>query len=338
VTTPNADPQLHLTRGVDEISDTSEAQFDTTGDLESASPAAAVAAYGTAVPTGQWRDIWKRFVRNPLSVAGLIIIIGLVVIAIFAPLIAPDDPDKQDLGRIDPVKGFIAGTFQSPSGAHWFGTDDVGRDVFSRVLYGSRIALEVGLATILLAVFIGVVLGSVAGFFGRGWDALIMRIADIFFAFPLLVGAVLIITVVGQGILPVIIALGLFGWATIARLLRGSILSVRETEYVEAARSLGASRWRIVTRHVLPNSYAPVLIYATFSVGSAVVAEAALSYLGVGVKPGVAEWGSMIASGQVHFQEHPGLVMFPSLAVVLTVLAFVFVGDGLRDALDPKLR
>jgi ABC-type dipeptide/oligopeptide/nickel transport system permease subunit len=311
---------------------------DASLDSESIGVSAAAAAYGTATPTGRWRDIWRRFVRNKLAVVGLFIIVSLVTIAVFATTIAPYNPEKQDLGHVDPEKGFVAGTHQPVSWEHWFGTDGNGRDVFSRVLVGSRIALEVGLAAILLSVVIGVFLGSIAGFFGRAWDSLIMRIADIFFAFPLLVGAILIITVTGTGVLPVIIALGIFGWATIARLLRGSILTVREAEYVEAARSLGASRWRLITRHVLPNSYAPVLIYATFNVGTAVVSEAALSFLGVGVKPGVPEWGSMIADGQSHFQQYPGLVFFPSIAVVLTVLAFVFVGDGLRDALDPKLR
>jgi peptide/nickel transport system permease protein len=165
-----------------------------------------------------------------------------------------------------------------------------------------------------------------------------MRICDIFIAFPLLVGAIVVITVAGQGVLPVIIALAIFGWSVVARLLRGSILSVREADYVEAALSLGASRWRIVTRHILPNSFAPVLIYAAFSVGSAVVAESALSFLGVGVKPDVPEWGNMIAAGQSSFDTQPWLTLFPSGAVVLTTLAFVFIGDGLRDALDPKLR
>ena len=307
-------------------------------DVETLAAVSAAAAYGTATPTGRWRDIARRFSRNKLALVGLFLIVALIIIAVFATTIAPYDPEKQNLGTIDPVKGFIPATFQSPSWEHWFGTDSNGRDVFSRVLVGSRIALQVGLAAILLAVVIGVTLGSIAGFFGKAWDSLIMRIADVFFAFPLLVGAILIITVTGTGVLPVIIALGLFGWATIARLLRGSILSVREAEYVEAARSLGASRWRLITRHVLPNSYAPVLIYATFNIGTAIVSEAALSYLGVGVKPGVAEWGSMIAAGQQDLDKYPFLVFFPSLAVVLTVLAFVFVGDGLRDALDPKLR
>jgi peptide/nickel transport system permease protein len=298
------------------------------GDVETSAGTAVAAAFGTANATGQWRDIRRRFVRNRLAVIGLVMVLFVVILAVFAPLIAPFAPRHQDLFN----------TESAPSWKHWFGTDEVGRDQLSRVIYGARIALEVGLASIVLASLIGVFLGALAGYFGRFWDSLIMRIADIFFAFPLLVGAIVIITVIGQGVLPVIIALAIFGWATVARLLRGSILSVREAEYVEAARSLGAGRWRIVTRHILPNSFAPVLVYAAFSVGSAIISEAALSYLGVGVKPDVPEWGNMISAGQGKIVTEPWLSLLPGAAVVFTVLAFVFVGDGLRDALDPKLK
>jgi peptide/nickel transport system permease protein len=298
-------------------------------DVESEGAAATAAAFGgTVKASGQWSDIRRRFLRNPLAVLGLVIIVGLVLIAIFAPQLAPYKPKHQDL----------INTESPPSWEHPFGTDVVGRDQLSRVLYGTRIALIVGLSSIVLASAIGVLLGSIAGYFGRFWDSLIMRIADIFFAFPLLVGAILVITLTGQGVLSVIVALGVFGWATISRLLRGSILSVREADYVEAARSLGASSWRIITRHVLPNSLAPVLVFAAFSVGSAVISEAALSYLGVGVSPDVPEWGNMIAAGQATFSTKPWMTLLPCGAVVLTTLAFVFVGDGLRDALDPKLK
>ncbi len=301
------------------------------GDLQAVGATAVAAAYGTVAATGQWRDIRRRFVRNKLAVLGLIMVVLLIIVAIFAPLLAPYDPYQITTDT-------LLNTLASPSPKHWFGTDADGIDQFSKVLYGTRIALEVGLASIALSVVIGVFLGALAGYFGRAWDATIMRVADIFFAFPLLIGAIVIITVRGTGVTSVILALGIFGWAPIARLLRGSILSVREAEYVEGARSLGASRWRIVTRHVLPNSYAPVLIYATFSVGVAIVAEASLSFLGAGVKPGVPEWGSMIADGQPYFRDMPWLSLLPSIPVVLTVLAFVFVGDGLRDALDPRAK
>ncbi|HWG93810.1 MAG TPA: ABC transporter permease [Mycobacteriales bacterium] len=278
--------------------------------------------------TSQLTDIRRRFFRNRLAVVGLGLITLLVVVAAFAPWLAPHDPLRQDLTN----------TLAGPSGEHLLGTDVLGRDQLSRIIYGSRVAIVVGLASILIAVVIGVALGAVAGYFGRFWDSLIMRVADVFFAFPLLIGAIIIIVVVGRGVLPVVIALAVFSWATVARLLRSSILSVRESEYVEAARSLGASRWRIVTRHVLPNSLAPVLVYATFNVGTAVVATSALSFLGVGVSPEVPEWGNMIAAGRGFVGVADYLWIFPSVAIVLTVLGFVFAGDGLRDALDPKLR
>ncbi|HEV2759474.1 MAG TPA: ABC transporter permease [Acidimicrobiales bacterium] len=286
------------------------------------------AAVGGITRQTQFGNVRRRFLRNKLAVVGLVMLTIVFVTAVFAPIIATHPPRAQDLNI----------TLQGPSSEHWFGTDELGRDVFSRVVHGTRIAVTVGLASIFLALVIGVVLGAVSGYLGRAWDALIMRIADVFFAFPLIIGAIMIILVVGRGVAPVIIALGLFSWATIARLLRSSILSIRESEYVEAARSLGASKWRIVTRHVLPNSMAPVLVYAMVSVAAAIVAQASLSYLGVGVPPDVPDWGNMISSGQKFFGFKDYLWVFPSMAVVFTVLGFVFVGDGLRDALDPRLR
>jgi peptide/nickel transport system permease protein len=276
----------------------------------------------------QFGDVWRRFLRNKLAVVGLVMVGIVLFTAVAAPLVAPHDPQIPDLGN----------TLASPSTEHWFGTDENGRDLFSRVIYGTRIAMTVGVSAILLALVIGVVLGSLAGYLGRGWDAVIMRLADVFFAFPLLIGALVIVLVVGRGLMPVILALGIFGWATVARLLRSSILSVRESEYVEAARSLGAGRWRIVTRHVLPNSMAPVLVYAMVSVATAIVTEASLSYLGVGLPPDVPDWGNMISAGQKFFGYKDFLWFLPSTALVFTVLGFVFVGDGLRDALDPRLR
>jgi peptide/nickel transport system permease protein len=276
----------------------------------------------------QFGDIRKRFFRNKLAVLGLVMIGIVFALAAFAPLIAPFNPRVQDLGN----------TTAKPSAAHWFGTDELGRDQLSRVIHGSRIAIVVGLTSIILALLLGVILGSIAGYRGGRADSVVMRTADAFFAFPLLIGAIMIILVTGRGVLPVILAIAIFTWAVPARLLRSSILSVREAEYVEAARSLGASSWRIVTRHVLPNSMAPVLVYGMVSVGTAIVAETSLSFLGVGVKPDIPDWGNMIAAGRQFFGFLDYLWLFPSLAVVFTVLGFVFVGDGLRDALDPRLR
>ncbi|MEA2703330.1 MAG: peptide/nickel transport system permease protein [Actinomycetota bacterium] len=276
----------------------------------------------------QFGDFRRRFFRNKLAVVGLAMVAAVLVAAVAAPVLAPYDPKAQTLSN----------ALASPSSAHWFGTDENGRDVLSRVIYGTQIAVIIGLSAILLALVIGVVLGSLAGYLGRAWDAVIMRVADVFFAFPLLIGAIVIVLVIGRGLTPVVLALGIFSWATISRLLRSSILSVREAEYVEAARSLGAGRWRIVTRHVLPNSMAPVLVFAMVSVAIAIVAEASLSYLGVGLQPDVPDWGNMISAGQKFFGYKDYLWFFPSMAVVFTVLGFVFVGDGLRDALDPRLR
>ena len=286
------------------------------------------AAVGGITRQTQFGNIRRRFLRNKLALMGLVMITIVFLTAIFAPIIATHPPRAQDLTI----------TLQSPSSEHWLGTDELGRDVFSRIVYGTRIAVSVGLASIFLALVIGVILGSISGYIGKVWDTLIMRVADVFFAFPLIIGAVVIILVVGRGVAPVILAIGLFSWATVARLLRSSILSIRESEYVEAARSLGAGKWRIVTRHVLPNSMAPVLVYAMVSVATAIVAQASLSYLGVGVPPDVPDWGNMIAAGQKFFGFKDYLWFFPSMAVVFTVLGFVFVGDGMRDALDPRLR
>ena len=284
-------------------------------------------ALGIRVQT-QFGDLRRRFMRNKLAVVGLAMVAIVFLTAITAPVITPHDPQVQDLSN----------TLDEPSSAHWLGTDENGRDQLSRIIYGSRIAVVVGLSAIFLALVIGVVLGSLSGYLGKAWDAVIMRVADIFFAFPLIIGAIVIVLVVGRGLMPVILALGIFSWATVARLLRSSILSVRESEYVEAARSLGAGKWRIVTRHVLPNSMAPVLVFAMVSVATAIVAEASLSYLGVGLPPDVPDWGNMISAGQKFFGYKDFLWFFPSMAVVFTVLGFVFVGDGLRDALDPRLR
>ncbi|HEV7863148.1 MAG TPA: ABC transporter permease [Acidimicrobiia bacterium] len=298
--------------------------IDSAAPAKDAVPAAALGIRGQT----QFGDIRRRFLRNKLAVLGLVMVGIVFALAAFAPLIAPYNPRAQDLGN----------TTAKPSGAHWFGTDELGRDQLSRVIHGSRIAIVVGLTSIVLALLLGVILGSIAGYRGGKADSIVMRTADAFFAFPLLIGAILIILVTGRGVLPVILAIAVFTWAVPARLLRSSILSVREAEYVEAARSLGASSWRIVTRHVLPNSMAPVLVYGMVSVGTAIVAETSLSFLGVGVRPDIPDWGNMIAAGRQFFGFLDYLWLFPSLAVVFTVLGFVFVGDGLRDALDPRLR
>ncbi|MDX3238281.1 ABC transporter permease [Streptomyces sp. ME03-5709C] len=292
----------------------------------------AAPAQGGAEPSvekaSQWRDIRARFLANKLAVLGLGIVLLLILIAIFAPLLAPHDPLHQNLTN----------TLQSPGGDHLLGTDSLGRDQLSRLIYGSRIAMIVGLASIFVAATIGITLGALAGYFGRWADTLIMRVADVFFAFPLLIGAIVIILLLGRGVWPVVLSLGIFSWATFARLLRSQVLSVREMDYVHAAQALGAGKGRIIRKHILPNSLTAVLVYGTSNVGIAIVAEASLSYLGVGVSPEVPEWGNMIAAGKDFMGVKDYMWAYPSAAIVVTALGFILLGNGLRDALDPKLR
>jgi peptide/nickel transport system permease protein len=281
-------------------------------------------------PRGQFADMWRRFKRNKLAMLGLIVVGVLVVVALLQPLISPYDPYDQNL----------LNTLAAPGGDHIMGTDALGRDLFSELLYGLRLALLVGLLTMLGSMIVGVALGALAGYRGRLADALVMRTTDIFLAFPFLIGAILVVRTFGTGVTQVIIALVILGWPTAARLMRGQILALREAEYVEAARSIGASDWRIVTRHIMPNAIQPVFIYSFTSIGVAVVAMASLAYLGVGVPPDTPEWGRLINMGieQVQVAGKDYLWIFPSAAICLTTLVFAFVADGLRDSLDPKLR
>jgi len=278
----------------------------------------------------QLADIWRRFKRNKLAMIGLVVVGLLVVIALIQPLISPYDPYDQNLSNV----------LAPPGGNHLFGTDALGRDLFSEMLFGLRLALLVGILTMLGSMILGVTLGSIAGYRGRFSDGMIMRTTDIFLAFPFLIGAILVVRTFGSGVTQVIVALVVLGWPTAARLMRGQILALREAEYVEAARSIGASDWRIVIRHILPNAIQPVFIYSFTSIGVAVVAMASLAYLGVGVPPDTPEWGRLINMGieQVQVAGKDYLWAFPSGAIVVTTLAFAFVADGLRDSLDPKLR
>ncbi len=273
-------------------------------------------------------DIWRRFRQNKLAMIGLVFIILLVVVALFAPWIAPYDFDEREAGAFR----------EGPSWDHLFGTDIIGLDVFSRVVYGARISLRVGFIATFMGVAIGLFLGAIAGFAGGRTDNLIMRITDIFLAIPYIILAVAVATIFGQSVNSVILVLGLTGWLGICRIVRASFLSLSRLEYVEAARALGFSRTRIVFRHMLPNALQPVIVYATITVGAVILAEAALSFLGVGPVPPTPAWGLMVAEGKSTLAVAPHMLFFPGMAIFLTVLAFVFVGDGLRDALDPKLK
>jgi peptide/nickel transport system permease protein/oligopeptide transport system permease protein len=278
-----------------------------------------------APPRSFRADAWARFRRNRLAVLGLGLIIALVGVALLAPLIAPYGYDQ------------LGTEFrQPPSSAHWFGTDNIGRDVFSRVVYGARVSLTIGLLAMLLDSVVGVTTGALAAWYGRATDAVIMRATDMLLAIPYLVLAFAIITVIGRGSWAVIFTLGLTSWMTTTRVLRSSILQTKQREYVEAARAIGCSDRTILFRHVLPNSIQPILPYSAAGIGSVILGEAALSFIGVGVRPPTPSWGLMINEGSKYFATSPWLLFFPGAAIFLTVLAFLFVGDGLRDALDTR--
>ena len=280
--------------------------------------------------SGGFAEVVRRYRRNPLAIVGLVIVVTLAVVAVLQPVITPYDPFEQNL----------LNTLQPPGADHWFGTDVLGRDLYSGILYGTRLAMLVGLLTVFCSLVIGVALGALAGFKGGIWDAAVGRTVDVFLAFPLLVGAIIIVRAVGGGVTAVVVALVALGWMTTARLARGQVLALREAEYVEAARSIGARNGRIVVRHILPNAIAPVLVYAFTNIGVVVVAMASLSYLGVGVPPDVPEWGRLVDQA-TPFLQVPGMAhlwLAPTGAIVLTTLGFAFVADGLRDALDPRLR
>jgi peptide/nickel transport system permease protein len=273
------------------------------------------------------KDVWKRFRRNRLAVFGLVFLVILVLVAIFAPVVAPYGITE----RTDQFR-------KPPSTDHWFGTDDIGRDVFSRVVYGARVSLRIGFIATAILVFIGLVLGAVAGFFGGVADTFITRVVDVFLAIPYIVLAVAIASVLGRSENAIILVLGLTGWLAMTRIVRASFLSLKRLEYVEAASALGLTRRRIMFRHILPNALQPIIVYGTIAVGSVILAEAALSFLNVGPQPPTPAWGLMVSDGKGSLTNAPHLLFFPGAAIFLTVLAFVFVGDGLRDALDPKLK
>ncbi len=273
-------------------------------------------------------DVWRRFRQNRLALIGLVFIVFLILVAIFAPLIAPYDFAEHDYGAYR----------EPPSAEHWFGTDVTGRDVFSRVVYGARISLRVGIIATLMTIVIGLILGALAGYFGGKTDGLIMRVTDVFLAIPYIILAIAIASLFGKSVNSVILVLGLTGWLGLCRIVRASFLSLNRLEYVEAARSLGFGHTRIIFRHMLPNAMQPVIVYGTIEVGTIILAEAALSFLGVGPTDPTPAWGLMVSDAKSTLAVAPHMLFFPGMAIFLTVLAFVFVGDGLRDALDPKLK
>jgi len=271
---------------------------------------------------------WKRFCRNRLAVVGLALVVVLAVSAALAPWLAPYDPARQSLIE----------KRAKPGAKYWLGADEFGRDILSRVIYGSRIALLVGVLSVLIALAGGLTLGTVAGFTGGWLDAVMMRGIEILLAFPYLLLALAIVAAMGTGALNTTIAVGVWGVPTVTRMVRGSVLALRETEYVGAARALGAGTPALLRRHILPNVVPGLVVYATLFMVNAILLEAALSFLGLGVQPPTASWGLMVSTGRDVLLVAPHVATVPGIAIMLAVLAFNLVGDGLRDALDPRMR
>lgn len=275
-----------------------------------------------------WLDSWKRLMRNKTAMVGLGIIIALILVAIFASYLAPYDPTEAD----------VLARLEAPSSEHLLGTDQLGRDILSRIIYGSRISLQVGIISVSIAIVFGVLLGTVAGYYGGIIDTLIMRVIDVMLAFPSILLAIAIMAILGPQLSNAMIAIGIVNLPRFARIVRSSVLTVKEEEYVEAAQALGARDSRILLHHVLPNCLAPIIVQATLSIATAILEAAGLSFLGLGAQPPTPEWGAMLSDGRSAIQLAPWVVTFPGLAILINVLGFNLFGDGLRDALDPKMK
>lgn len=279
---------------------------------------------------GQLYDIWRALLKNKTAVAAMIFIIILVFVAIFADVIA-------DYNTVV-IKNNVSQRLQPPSKAHWFGTDGYGRDIFARIVHGTRISLQIGIITTLMSMVCGIIVGSVAGFYGGKVDSIIMRACDIFMSIPAILMAMAIVAALGQGLFNLMIALTVTTIPTFARIMRSQILTIRESEYVEAARASGSSDAAIIFEHIIPNAIGPLIVQATLGVATAILSAAGLSYVGLGVEPPRPEWGSMLSEARSYMRQYPYLLLFPGVMIVLTALSFNLFGDGLRDAMDPRLK
>jgi len=275
---------------------------------------------------GLWARAWKRLRRDPLALAGGVFILMMVAVAVFGPYIAPYSYSTQDLANV----------LTSPSSVYKLGTDMLGRDILSRLLWGTRISMTVAVVTSMVALFFGTAYGSISGYVGGRADTVMMRIVDIIYGFPDLLLIILLTVVMGRGMTAVVVALSLVSWVSVARLIRGEVLRLKEQDFVQAANALGAGHASIIIRHILPNTIGPLLVTLTFRIPSVILAESTLSFIGLGVEPPRPSWGNLANDGWVLIRFSPHVIIFPTLAITLTMLAFNYLGDGLRDALDPK--
>ena len=282
----------------------------------------------------EWATLLRRLVQRRTALFGLLVVLVVMLAAVAAPLVAPFDPLEQDIGQRLREPGW-----QDAQGrVHPLGTDHLGRDILSRIIFGSRIALLVGLAAVLISGVLGMIIGLVAGYFGGRLDDFLMRLADVQLAFPFILLAIAVIGVLGPSLRNIIIVIGVSSWVVYARVVRGEVLSIREREYVHAAVALGSRHWRVLATHVLPNTFTPWLVVATLDMARVIVIESALSFLGLGVQPPTPTWGGMLADGRVYLSTAWWLATFPGLAILITVLGINLFGDGLRDTLDPRLK
>jgi oligopeptide transport system permease protein len=283
---------------------------------------------GATRSSSLWRDAFRRLLRNRLAVGGGVVVILLVLIAIFADVLAPYSYTKTNFGRLN----------EGPTHDYPLGTDNLGRDMLSRMIYGARVSMLVGLGAQLIVVAIGVPIGALSGYVGGRTDLLLTRFIDVMYAFPRLLFVILVMSMLGAGLTNIFIAIGLTGWVGIARQTRAQVLAIRAKEFVEGARSLGARSGRLLLRHILPNALTPIVVAVTFGIPEAIFTEAALSFIGVGINPPTPSWGQMVGEGQQYLRSAWHLCVFPSIAIAITMLSFTFLGDGVRDALDPKLK
>lgn len=278
--------------------------------------------------TSLWQDAWRRLLRNRLAVVGGGVILLLCLVALFADVIAPYAYTKSNFDR----------TYEFPSREFPLGTDQLGRDVLSRMIYGARVSMLVGLGAQVIVVLIGVPIGLVSGYFGGRVDLFLTRFIDVMYAFPRLLFVILVMSALGAGLTNIFIAIGLTGWVGIARQTRAQVLSLKEKEFVEGARALGAGWFRVMSRHLFPNALTPIIVVASFGIPEAIFTEAALSFIGVGINPPTPSWGQMVGENQQFLRSYWHLCVFPSVAIAVTMLSFTFFGDGVRDALDPKMK